>query len=138
MKQTLLRIKWGVSRGINSYGYTLCTLYADGKKEVQTNGVGYDMKGTVLATYIKRYYLPRLLKLTGNHGSQDDGKGFYGLMFYDNKVMKWEKKYKEGFAVSLDGACGWSSIMTIANAIGLKIERMEDDIYLLTDNRTTV
>ena len=132
-KQTLLRFKWGTSRSVNTYGYTVCTLYANGKKEISTNGGGYDMMGTVLAGYIKRYYLPRLLTLTGNHGSLDDGTGFYGLMFADPTTGKWSKTYQEGFGVSLDGMCGWSSITRIADAIGLEIVQLEKDHYLLTD-----
>lgn len=137
-KPTLIRIKWGTSRGRNTYGYTICTLYANGKKEISTNGGGYDMQGTVLARYIVRYYLPRLLTLTGNHGSEYDGTGFYGLMFYGRDGSRSKVYRGEADAVSLDGACGWSSMIQIAEAIGLEIKYLEENHYLLTDKRATV
>lgn len=135
MEKTLLTLKWGVSRGVNSYGYILCTLYANGKKEIQTNGVGYDMAGTVLGSYLKRYYLPRIIKLKGNHGGMDDGTGYYGLMYYHATTGERSKTYKDGYGVSLDDACGWSAMVRIADAIGLNIENLSKDNYLLTDTK---
>jgi len=74
MRRKILKFKWGVSRGRDTYGYNLCTLYVDGTKVARCNGGGYDMEGTVLGDYIASAYPERLLKLT---------EEFYGLKFHD-------------------------------------------------------
>lgn len=58
-----LEFKWTVSRGRDTYGYNICTLYADGVKVARCNGGGYDMKGTCLGSYIASAYADRLLAL---------------------------------------------------------------------------
>jgi hypothetical protein len=58
-----LEFVWTTSRARDSYGYNVCTLYADGKKVARCNGGGYDMKGTDLGDYIARAYADRLMKL---------------------------------------------------------------------------
>lgn len=66
MKQTqkiTLEFKWTVSRGRDTAGYTVCTLYADGIKVARCNGGGYDMKGTNLGNWLTSAYADRLLKL---------------------------------------------------------------------------
>lgn len=60
---TTLEFKWTVSRARDSYGYNICTLYADGRKVGRCNGGGYDMKGTSLGSFIERRYADRLLEL---------------------------------------------------------------------------
>lgn len=69
MEKTL-EFKWGVSRGRDTYGYTICSLYVDGRKVASCNGGGYDMKGTSFGHYLERAYADRLLKLNSE---------FYGL-----------------------------------------------------------
>jgi hypothetical protein len=59
-----LEFKWTVSRGRDTYGYNICSLYVDGQKVSACNGGGYDMKGTALGNWIARAYADRLLKLT--------------------------------------------------------------------------
>lgn len=58
-----LEFRWTVSRGRDTYGYNICSLYADGAKVSSCNGGGYDMKGTSLGNWIARAYADRLLKL---------------------------------------------------------------------------
>lgn len=60
---TTLEFKWTTSRARDSYGYPVCTLYADGSKVARCNGGGYDMIGTNLGTYVARAYADRLLAL---------------------------------------------------------------------------
>lgn len=55
-----LEFKWTVSRGRDSYGYNICTLYADGRKVARCNGGGYDMKGTCLGNYLVSHFADRL------------------------------------------------------------------------------
>lgn len=142
MKNTKsLKIKWTTSRGQNTYGYNICTLYADGDKEASCNGGGYDMEGTVLGEYITKEYADRLKALPANYGSSDINKGFYGLSFYNKAENKRHATYKEGDTVHIDGACGVSSVRAIAEAIGLELEYSrgfsdkKTTAYYLTDTR---
>lgn len=61
-----LEFKWTVSRGRDTYGYNICTLYADGTRVARCNGGGYDMQGTNLGNYIASHYAERLLALDPN------------------------------------------------------------------------
>lgn len=48
-----LTIRWGTSRGVNSYGYTTCSLRNQrGQRVAYCNGGGYDMRGTVIGNWI--------------------------------------------------------------------------------------
>lgn len=63
VETTGLEFRWTVSRGRDTYGYNICSLYANGRKVAACNGGGYDMKGTVLGTYLARAYADRLRAL---------------------------------------------------------------------------
>lgn len=57
-----LTIKWGTSRGRDTYGYTTCSLRNHrGQKIAGCNGGGYDMRGTVLGNWIA-YTFPNELR----------------------------------------------------------------------------
>jgi len=56
-------IKWGTSRGRDSYGYTTCSLSQNGRTVARCNGGGYDMFGTVVGDWITRTLAPALLTL---------------------------------------------------------------------------
>jgi hypothetical protein len=95
MKTTTLEFKWTISRGRDTYGYNVCTLYADGRKVARCNGGGYDMQGTCLGNFIASHYADRLLTLTPDQMPEqshydyesktrvEDGRSFYGLCFID-------------------------------------------------------
>ncbi len=61
---TNLEIRWTTSRGRDTYGYNVVTLYVDGEKAARCNGGGYDMEGTVIGTFIARAFADRLNALT--------------------------------------------------------------------------
>lgn len=63
MNKHTLEFKWGVSRGRDTYGYNICSLYVDGRKAASCNGGGYDMKGTCLGNFIASAYTDRLVQL---------------------------------------------------------------------------
>lgn len=248
-RTSTLEFRWTVSRGRDTYGYNICTLYVDGRKVARCNGGGYDMKGTCLGSFIAAAYadrlnglrpedmpeqshwqpdrkricngkcfeewnakrieaiaddkeydgdLPRLpedcyecptcggdTRPSGDGKSIDDGHYFYGLTFHDpnydpSKAVigkdcsehclsnedKTGKTVEEAEAAgvsfgleriqavysasskhaterhtvpSIDGACGFESVVKIAEAIGLKLEwvhgrrNRKDDIYILHD-----
>jgi hypothetical protein len=60
---TTLEFRWSVSRGRDTYGYNICTLYLNGRKVARCNGGGYDMKGTCYGSFIASHYANRLLGL---------------------------------------------------------------------------
>ena len=74
MSEKLLKFKWTVSRGRDTYGYNICSLFVDGVKVAACNGGGYDMQGTSLGTWLAGAYKDRLLKLKTE---------FYGLTFHN-------------------------------------------------------
>lgn len=74
METKTLEFKWTISRGRDTYGYNICSLYVNGYKVSSCNGGGYDMKGTALGNYIAKAFPDRLLKLN---------KEYYGLTFHD-------------------------------------------------------
>ncbi len=102
----LLEFRWTISRGRDTYGYNICSLWVDGVKVSSCNGGGYDMEGTALALYVEGVYQDKLMSLRGD---VEKHQKYYGLKFYDNKPC-------------LDGGCGFSSITKIMEAINLKLE----------------
>lgn len=117
MDTTYLRIRWGISRGRLTYGYNICTVIDERTgKRYSCNGGGYDMVGTSFGRWLGDVKQAELQALADKHGpsAQHRGQvaGFYGM-------YRWEK----GDEVTLDGACGLESIITIAKAVGLTIER---------------
>lgn len=154
-----LVFKWGVSRGRDTYGYTICSLYVDGNKVAMCNGGGYDMMGTVLGYWVASKFHDELLKLN---------TPFYGLSYHDpnfnpgkveidgETVEQREKngksmgleRYQQFYKASsdvpterhiiplIDGACGFSSVTHILNKIGYKIPKIhssnKEDIYIVS------
>jgi hypothetical protein len=80
-----LEIKWGTSRGRETYGYTTCSLYVDGRKVESCNGGGYDMEGTVIGNYIARRFSAELCKLSIPHTTRNGEpvQEYYDLTFRD-------------------------------------------------------
>lgn len=130
MSRDTLQLKYGVSRGRNTYGYRIISLYVNGKKAHSCNGGGYSMDGTVLGQYLGSNFKEKLKTLRANYGSLDDGTGYYGLVFH--KGTERLKEYVDGAEVWCSGACGWSAMVRIAEAIGVKIEYITEDVYIAT------
>lgn len=100
-----LSLSWSVSKGRYTYGYSICRLDdRNNGHRFRTIGGGYDMIGTVFGEWLQHYYHPELLKIR-------DG-GFYGMTYRADKNQ-----------VTLDGACGIESMIRIAEAIGLDVQR---------------
>jgi hypothetical protein len=105
---------WTVSRGRDTYGYNICSLYIDGVKVSSCNGGGYDMEGTALADWMESKYRLELTKL-----NSDD---YYGLCFWNDKRKKRQKRWSKHCSVSLDGACGMSSMQEVLKRFGYMME----------------
>lgn len=91
-----ISIRWGTSRGRDTYGYTTCSLRnSDGKRIAACNGGGYDMRGTVVGHWLAYTFRNELLALKPRQMPEqshydyttkagiDDGRYLYGLTFHD-------------------------------------------------------
>lgn len=124
MQNSTIEITKGTSRGKDTYGYALVTLYHDGVKISSCNGGGYDMAGTVLGEWIKKNFSAKLKKFSSNYGTGDTVKGFYGLVFYKDDGKRVHE-YGKDVKVSVDGACGWSAMMRILEACGWTLKSIK-------------
>jgi len=130
-KQTVrktLEFRWTVSRGRDTYGYNICSLWIDRRKVASCNGGGYDMQGTVLGEWIQNNFIYQLTKLKSRRGGESSD-GFYGLTFH--KMTTEGAEYHETHQgdddhVCLDGGCGIESMKRIAEAIGIDLRYVMD------------
>lgn len=113
---TYLALSWSVSRGRDTYGYNIARL--DDTKNghrFRCNGGGYDMTGTVFGKWLQTYHQDALKALVSGAvpyvGAHRKHATLYGLFF------------KEDGTAYCDGACGMSSMESIAKAIGLTVRR---------------
>jgi hypothetical protein len=131
-ERTTLVFKWTTSRGQDTYGYNICSLYVNDKKVNSNCGGGYDMQGTAFGEYLTANYKDQLREFakedikkgtwdkksieTRYHTSEVNG--LYGLIyssFTDHKGKRKEYLY-------CDGACGMGSMRKIAEALNLELE----------------
>lgn len=124
MKNTFTRLalSTSVSKGRDTYGYTIVRLDDTNKGErFKCMGGGYDMVGTVFAEWLVANYQDRLLTLKDRANYQvllsgrktaDRDDSIYGMTYHekDNRVH-------------VDGACGIDCVLKIADLIGLDVER---------------
>ena len=112
-----LEWRWTVSKGRDTYNYNICSLYVDGHKSASCKGGGYDMEGTAFGDWVEEVYAETLETLSPSD--------FYGLKFYgkdaDGRHVE-HASYQAGDNVSLDGACGLSSMVRVAEALGFRFE----------------
>lgn len=136
-----LTIRWGTSRGRDTYGYTTCSLRNDrGDRVASCSGGGYDLRGTVIGEWIAKTFAKELLSLTADDMPIDRGERLlYGLRFYDPEHMRYDAgshlptdKHR---VISIDGACGEDSMRRILRAIGLSLRKVADtsklDVYVI-------
>lgn len=116
-----IEFKWTISRGRDTCGYNICSVYYNRDKIESCNGGGYDMKGTCLGKFITYYFNEYLKKLRARR-EHDTKNCFYGLTFYNKKTKKYQVAYTEGCDFYIDGACGFSSMERILEKIGFKLE----------------
>jgi len=140
---TTLKFKWTVSRGRDTYGYNICSLWVNGRKVSSCNGGGYDMNGTSLGLFIADRYSDRLLALDipMNRRNGEDIREYYGLSYHDPKYQTRSNVPTETETIPhIDGACGFSSVERIMQAIGLTLSYVDgtrnQQIYILNDNLT--
>lgn len=80
-----LEFKWSTSRGRETYGYAICSLYAHGTRVASCNGGNYDMKGTSLGHWIAKAFRDRLLRLNIPMSTRNGQpvREYYGLSYHD-------------------------------------------------------
>lgn len=103
-----LELRYSTSRGAETHGWTICSLYnaLSNKKLTSCRGGGYDMRGTVLGIWMEKTFQEQLKSL--------NPADFYGM-------------FKNEKGVHLDGGCGWESMRAILEAIGYQIRNTKLD-----------
>lgn len=135
-----LEFKYGTSRGRDTYGYRIVSLYVDGKKAASVNGGGYDMFGAVLGSWMTKQFQGELMAMADRAHARyftpgPDGKrapneyreprdgGLYGMAaIVSGSTGEVER-------ISLDGACGDSSMRAILAEMGYSFRRVAGDVY---------
>lgn len=136
-----LEIKWSISRGRDTYGYNICSLYVYGQKVTDCNGGGYDMIGTVIGELVTALFKEELEELSkgadlSNHFS--DGREIkfrnlkYGSRYEDDCYGLYTSDYNGNRKVCIDGACGEGSVGDILNAIGYDLRYKDSKHRILT------
>lgn len=139
--RNVLVFKYGISRGQNTYGYRLVSLYLDGIKVAKTGGGGYDMKGAVLGQWINSNFGHELQELAKEQIAEaqkeldnymatggipdkglsyynDRGAGIYGLIVSGHKIF--------GGIARVNGMCGFSVCEEILKRLGYELEYITD------------
>lgn len=128
MNRTVLNLSWSTSRGRDTYGYNICRLddSATGKR-YRTCGGGYDMVGTVLGEWLSDVYQSELQEIGDRAGSYySKAAGYQSHRTADGRNP--DPAYLYGMTrnddtgrITIDGACGTSTVRDIAQAIGLNL-----------------
>lgn len=136
-----LEIKWSISRGRDTYGYNICSLYVYGQKITDCNGGGYDMIGTVIGELVTEIFKEELEKLSKgadltNHHS--DGREIkfhnpkYGGRYESDCYGLYTSDHNGNRKVGINGACGESSVENILNAIGYDLRWKDSKHRIIT------
>lgn len=123
-KSDFLTLRYGTSRGRDTYGYNLVTATSTrtGRK-YRTCGGGYDMAGTVLGDYLQDVAQDRLRALRDTVTLREyGGTGWTCGADHALYGLTWAP---DGRAC-LDGGCGLSSMERIATAVGIDLSPVYD------------
>ena len=125
MKINHLSISWTTSRGQDTYGWNICRLDSrQSGRRYKTMGGGYDMLGTVFGDWLESEYQRELVELVDRLPLVDCGYPVAGYMKVGENALPryYGLTVKPDGSVSLDGACGHSCMVRIAEAIGLEVQ----------------
>lgn len=122
MNTEYLSLAWSTSRGRDTYGYNIVSLSSGYRgKRYRTCGGGYDMTGTVVADWLQDNYQDRLLAIGNQFAATYSKKDGYVSDNNNRAKLYGGTFHTKEKRVSLDGACGLSSIECIAVAIGISL-----------------
>ena len=109
-----LHFKWGKS------GMHKCTLL-DKRDGVlgSAGGCGYDKKGSAFGEFLTTNFQDELKRL--------NNKEYYGLIHYNKKSKKRQKRASEHTKSYVDGACGFNACVDILNKIGFQLKFVKED-----------
>lgn len=133
MNRAILNLSWSTSRGRDTYGWNICRLEDSSTgKRYRTCGGGYDMVGTVLGEWLVdnfQVYLQEIGDRAGSYYSK--ANGYQSHRIADGGAMPFgrpDPAYLYGMTrnddtgrITIDGACGTSTVRDIAAAIGLDL-----------------
>lgn len=116
-----ITVRWGISRGKDTYGYTTCTLTVDGRgRRASCCGGGYSLIGACLGEWLQRDFADQLKKLDLGR-LEKAGISLYGLSFWDQSRRQDLPKWKEGATLHVRGADGEQSMMNILQVLGYNL-----------------
>lgn len=116
-----LRISWSISRGRDTYGYNICRLEQGGKRW-RTLGGGYDMIGTVIGDWFQDRHQAKLQALVAAHADKLQDCGYATPGYKQMRDTFYGLTVKPNGLITLDGACGVESMLTIIRACGFSVE----------------
>jgi hypothetical protein len=124
---THLTLSWGVSRGRETDGYTICRVRDDSTGKVYRRmGGGYDLTGSAFGAWLQDVHADALVGISHRAYYLDalDGKSSCVM---DSGLYGMRRSVKPGTLrpvhVYLDGACGLESMLRIAAELGLDVTR---------------
>jgi hypothetical protein len=120
-----LSVTWSISRGRDTYGYNICRLDSrQSGKRYRCSGGGYDMIGTVFGDWLESEYQSELVELVSRLPLEDCGYSVAGFRRVTEEINPrfYGLTVRPDGSVSLDGACGQSSMIRIAEALGLEVQ----------------
>ena len=123
MKINHLSISWSISRGRDTYGYNICRL--DSRQSgvrYKCMGGGYDMIGAVFGQWLESEYQSELVELVADLPKISYGSGSRLQISEEINPRFYGLTIRENGSVSLDGACGQSCMVGIAQALGLEVQ----------------
>lgn len=115
-------VRYGTSRGRDTYGYTTCTLSVAGKgRRGHCSGGGYSLIGTVIGEWLERDFSEQLKML--NFGKlRKIGYELCGIRFIDQNTGKSVNQWKDGCTISINGIVGDSCMKEILQCLGYCLE----------------
>jgi hypothetical protein len=116
-----ITVRYGTSRGRDTYGYTTCTLTVDGKgRRASCCGGGYSLTGACLGEWLQRDFTEQLQALDLGR-LKKSGIDTYGLGFWDKSTGKNVARWKEGAVLHVQGACGEDAMHRIIRTLGYNL-----------------
>jgi hypothetical protein len=147
-KSFALEFKYGTSRGRDTYGYNLVSLYVDGKRVSRQCGGGYDMQGAALGQWITEQFQTELVAIARERAHRmvfvdAQGKWVGGKQEHrsgEPYLYGFEAAFLDGPAGAVhhawcDGACGWESMRSILRALSYEIRKVAGDVYTVDEVR---
>lgn len=116
-----IAISWGISRGMNTYGWNICRAVSrQSGKTYRTIGGGYDMLGTVVGNWFAAEHQADLRQLVHDNLACFEA---YGATKHLSHNTLYGLFMKPDGSVYLDGGYGIESMLRIIEACGYEVQR---------------